>query len=176
MIGSRTTAWAVAAVVLLVSVGSCAPTPEPDEPTTAAVWSGTRTEYMQALVECLSEQGWEARVETDPVTGLTVAADTPEVSDHDRFVADSEECVASLPQQPEPSTDAELRQMYDNLVARYECIRDEGYEPAAPPSFDSWLETFRADQEAPWDPFAGLGDSQRVPAAQLCPIDADAWW
>lgn len=176
MIRSRPIARSVAALVLLVSSGSCALTPEPDEPTTTAVWSGTRTEYMQALVACLSEQGWDAKVETDPVAGLTIAADTPEASDHDRFVADSEECVASLPQRPEPSTDAELSQMYDNLVARYECIRDGGYAPVAPPSFDAWLETFRANQEAPWDPFEGLDDSQRVPAAQLCPIDADAWW
>lgn len=163
--------FAVSLAVLAGCTGEAAPEQE-----TAAEFSGTRTEYMQAQVDCLIELGWDAWVHMDPMAGPIIAADTGGTqAGFDAFAVDSDECEAALPAMPEPQSEAEFREMYDNLVERYECVIEAGYEPNPPPAFETWLESLDGDS-TPWGSFDGLEDRQMLDAAEACPADPDAWW
>jgi hypothetical protein len=72
--------------------------------------------------------------------------------DPKQAMAEWEKCTALLPS-PRILTDAEIRKVYDRWVGEYSCLVGLGYQPDSPPSFETFLATWKT---GPWDPTFGV--------------------
>lgn len=171
--GGRLAAIAVAVVVLAVS-GCSWTTPGPSTPGQRPTFSGTVSEYVRVLADCLNKAGVNASVETGP--DGRARADFPATSreelERNREVID--DCKARLPAQPSPKTDADFKLMYDHLVAQSRCIKNEGYEVPQVPSWQSFLDAVRADR-LEWEPVSLVPDTLMDSLRKKC-VDAESWW
>lgn len=139
------------------------------------MFAGTRTEYVQAMVECMKGRGVSARFEVSPEGGPSVAVDSAATGkDEDPGQVAWEECTAALPSRPEPGTDADYRAMYDKRVTETRCVQELGHEAPPVPSWQSFLEVARA-QQVEWDPTALVPDQLRSSVRRTC-TDQDSWW
>src|SRR5690625_3739908 len=94
-----------------------------------AEFAGTRTEWVELVVACLTDAGWQVRVSADPTSGRAVLEAQVTREQEGAYEAAYDACVEEAPQRPVANTDEELRQLYEHEVARYECMVDDGYGP-----------------------------------------------
>lgn len=68
-----------------------------------------------------------------------------------------EECRKLAPEAP-AITDAELKVIYNRWLDERECLRNLGYSPVQPPSFEKFAEDWRSPppESGPWDPLMGV--------------------
>ncbi|MFT4294348.1 MAG: hypothetical protein QM582_02925 [Micropruina sp.] len=139
------------------------------------VFVGTRTEYMRAMVDCLKSRGVEAYVEVgvegDPMIKMRIHSR----QDVDAQVQIHDECEAVLPKEPEPTTDADFRQMYEHKLAEIACVKKEGYEVPRTLSWQVFLEQAKA-QNLDWDPTSEVPEQLRTSVRKTCNTDPDRWW
>lgn len=167
----------VAGLLLLTACGGQTDPSPSVPPDSGVVFSGTRTEYQRTIFECVQDAGWDVRLEgsTDG-TGLSMIVDGLDTQEQIiAFNTKLDECKAQLPPIPEPQTEDEIREFYDNRVAQHGCLVQAGFAPTEPPSFQTFLETYRAGT-LDWEPVYTLAESQVSPALKACPPDGDAWW
>lgn len=143
-------------------------------PSQRPTFVGTVSEYTQALVDCLKKAGVNASVETGPDGRAQAKFPATSRAELDRNNKAIDDCQAMLPAKPEPRIDADFKLMYDHLREQSQCVKDEGYDVPRVPSWQSFLETARADR-LDWDPVAlvpeGLWDQVR----KKC-VNQETWW
>ncbi len=140
------------------------------------MFAGTRTEWTQAMAACMQQKGVRATFRIDDEGAPTIEVNDP----GDNGSEDSpgqiawNTCRDELPARPEPTSDADFKLMYDNLVAQSKCVQKEGYEVPPVPSWQSFLEQAQA-RNIDWDPTSRVPDQLRSSARKAC-IDQDKWW
>lgn len=158
-------------------VGAPAPGASPTGPAQVQVFSGTRTEYQRAVYGCLEDAGWVITEIPSP-EGTGVAVEVDGLSEPGRSEAFSEDqlaCTQSLPPIPEPESDEDVQEMYSHAVARLDCLVAAGMSSAQPPSFQAYLDSFRAGT-LDWDPLNTVPAEQQEAALAQCAPDPNAWW
>ncbi len=163
-------------VAACVIVTGCVTSATPSgSPSTPSVFVGTRTEYMQAVVQCLVKKGVSARFEVAEDGTPRVAMPATTKAQIDRNNAAQEECRKELPPTPDPTTDADFREFYAHLNAEAACVRQEGYETAPAPSFQKFLESARGTG-IDWDPFRDVPPQLVDSVRAKCQTDPNKWW
>lgn len=108
----------------------------------------SRAAHLQHLA-CLEDKGFPGTMNPDGsfTTGVNPAQ-------RQAFDAAWRECEQQLDYgvADDPFTDAELRWLYDQNVAAYECLKEQGYDPPEPVSFDVYAHDMAAGTP-PWSPF-----------------------
>lgn len=151
--------------------------PEPQE-----YWQGTRTEFTQAIHDCVLERGWQVNTTTDPITReLRVEVHGLDTRDDLlAFSADSEACKESLPPIRWPETDTEYALWYENWIGRYDCMVEAGLQMLPAPSLQAWTELQRfgdGHEDATYLILGVEGDPGLwARAVSACPPDPDAFW
>lgn len=118
------------------------------------------SDYGDVLAECAREQGFGAQAMPD---GGVKYDTVPE----DQILAFEEaiyRCEVAYPTHPrffEPWSDERVRATYDYVVNELvACLEAEGYPVAeAPPSFDTYLADFRAEDRLAWNPYSTSVDA-----------------
>lgn len=166
-------------VPLLLFGAGCSAAASPSPPTSASerpVFAGTKTEWTQAMATCMQKKGVKATFRVDGEGVPTVEVNDPndrgDGTSPGRIAWDT--CQDELPVRPEPTSDADFKVMYDNLVAQSKCVQDEGYEIPPVPSWQSFLEQARA-KDVDWDPTLRVPVQLRALARKAC-VDQDKWW
>lgn len=145
------------AVVMAVLITGCSPTSSPDS---TGVESGLISidEGYPPHVRCMIESGFRLVSVDEPEadygsTGYEFESDLPQ----EEALRILRECRELAPDPP-PITNDELRVIYDRWVKERDCLRDLGYVPAEPPSFEKFAEDWRSPppESGPWDPLAGV--------------------
>lgn len=179
--GVRRLRGAGPAIVLVVGLlAACDGQTDPAPPAPAdagEVFAGTRTEYQRTVFGCIEESGWDVRLEdsTDG-TGLAIVVEGLNTQEQiTSFNAQLEDCKAQLPPIPEPQTEDEIREFYDHRMAQHACLVEAGFAPTEPPSFQVFLDEYRAGT-LHWDPVYTLAESEIASALAACSPDGDAWW
>ena len=82
------------------------------------------------------------RVETGPGPEADEAAEEAEAA-----------CLEVVGPHPTraPRSEEELDQLYDLSVEKYDCLVQQGYRPAEPPTREKWLAEYSSGNA--WDPF-----------------------
>ncbi|MFT4294347.1 MAG: hypothetical protein QM582_02920 [Micropruina sp.] len=140
------------------------------------VFTGTRTEWTQALAVCMQKKGVKATFRLNSEGAPVVAVDDPsdkgQESSPGRVAWNA--CLAELPEAPEPRNDTDFRAMYDHLIAQTKCVQKEGYDVPRVPSWQSFVEQARA-KDVDWDPTSRVPEGLRSSVRKAC-IDQDKWW
>lgn len=171
--------WLVAGLslpILLLNAG-CSSVPAPTlsaSPSQRPMFSGTKTEWTQAMVACMQKKGVKATFKVDDEGAPTVEVNDSTSGDSSAGQAAWNACRDELPARPEPKSDADFKVMFDNLVAQSKCVQGEGYEVPPTPSWQSFLEQARA-KSIDWDPTSRVPEQLRSSARKAC-IDQDKWW
>lgn len=179
---ARILGWSAGLVLLLPLLVSCSSDDSESADDTASItpasefYQGTRRERQMEMYECLVAAGYEMEIEEATGDGTGYGFRTQPDTDPEEFVDAAEACSAALLPAPFPQTDEEVREMYDHVVESYECLVAAGFTPDAPPSFQSFLDDYRAS-DVDYDPYAqGISYMDQAAAYEACPRDDDAWW
>lgn len=163
------------AALAVVVVGCAAPNESLSiTPSSRATFSGTRTEYAQAMVPCLQKKGIAARFNVDDGGVPGVAMQSSGHAQNQQNLAVYDECAAELPAQPDATTDADFKVMYQHLVDQTSCVQQAGYDTPQVPSWQSFLEDAHA-KNIDWDPTILVPVASRDSVRKSC-IDQDRWW
>lgn len=108
-----------------------------------------------AAYQCLLDQGWDVTIDWDG----GIAADSssiPEaqVSIYEQAVID---CYTPIDDAILAMSEAEIAEVYLDELKTRECLISEGYNVGAPPSEQTYVDTF---QTAPWSAWADAQISQ----------------
>ena len=143
----------------------CSDSTSTSQARTESTVSATDLEIDRAMVECLRQAGYNARLasEEDPNVDRGVLWDSPdEQAAEARAVYEScEERLIEegiLPSR-EPPTDAQLSEMYDEQVAIRECLEGQGYRTSQPPSREAYVQS----------------DGDWLVYLELAELDKDEW-
>ena len=155
-------------LTVLVSVGLTACAPGGRQPVlTPPAADLPPSPLGEKMVRCIQDEGWEAELTWDGgVVGPEMPTDQTSIW---REVADAcqkETGYGDLAQ----LTDTQIRELYGQEVAEYECLVEQAKSPAEPPSEQGYIDTFRtADQ------YYAIKDVQATPELmRLCP--APTWF
>ena len=137
----------------------------------AAPFDGTASEWSEAMVACLQQEGWEASIpDGTPAGGFD--SGPVEVSQEEQYQEDFERCQGSTGQLVEIQSVADLQRRYDLLVEQHACLVSEGYEVSAPPTFQTFLDAFNANGDtSAYYPLAELQSDESVRAETACPLE-----
>lgn len=107
-------------------------------------------DFMLAVVACLQEKGYRARIDD---SGSGILFETP--VDPSMASADSRACAEAIDparlEPPPPLTAEQAEQLYRYVVAQTECMRRLGYPVSEPPPFQVFV-----DSDAAFDPYVDL--------------------
>lgn len=148
---------------------------EPDEGVTAP--NAQDVADFEATVACMRDRGWEIVV--DDNSDGTFGFGAPGISEDQftAYTADVEDCTRlnSHIKSLDDYTDEEWETAYDKTVESAECLRGQGYDIPATPSFQAWKESYYAgDGSQQWVPWGFVpvpsmsGDEARALEA-ICP-------
>jgi hypothetical protein len=120
----------------------------------------TLSEQPPLVVACLEEQGFDAETSPDGQgVRITSVSEQMAAVHLAQYVCDAKYPVT--PRELQPLDDAQRRTTYTYLTTTLtRCLRDHGYEVAAPPSLETFLATY---DTAPWNPW----DTVMVPAKRF---------
>ena len=121
----------------------------------------------EKLVRCMQEAGWEARVDWN---GAVVSPEM-HTSQVDQWMEAQRICAdeTKFGDLSQLST-SQIRELYTQELAEYECLLEQSMHPPAPPSEQSYLDSFgTADQY-----YAIKGTVATPELMQLCP--APTWF
>ena len=138
----------------LLALASCGGGEDDDagggtEPSPSDIGAGDFAVVMQ---RCMAEKGFTVEIMDDG--GISSDVPTEQISQRD---AAMEACTSEhgFDQPPEPLTDAQLSELYDDLVEVKECLEEAGHEVDDPPSLQSFVDS----QGAAWHPYDSLDPS-----------------
>lgn len=155
-------------LICLSTVGLTACTPNGQTPASTSPAADLPSSPLgEKMVRCIQDEGWEAELSWDGgVVGPEMPTDQTSIW---REVADAcqkETGYGDLGQ----LTDTQIRELYSQEVAEYECLMEQGRNPASPPSEQGYIDTFRtADQY-----YAIKGVQATPELMRLCP--APTWF
>lgn len=143
----------------LVILGACSNGAETEDRSSelrdvAATSLNAEADRVALEAACVRERGYAAWA--DGVVLFVDSGSEKNSDDADRAVA---ECVELVDEQyPRLETDTWSSEtarveLYSGYLETWECLREQGYELATPPSLDSWLESWDA---RPWNPYREL--------------------
>lgn len=117
--------------------------------------SGTDQNFAADMAACLKESGWEVEVGPDNSVNIQLREDQA-----DAYDAANEACSESLgyDEEPEPLTDAQMKRLYQGLLALSGCLSDKGHEVRDIPSEQAFIDG------AVFDPYGELRDPARADA------------
>lgn len=181
--GARVSLAAFSGAVLSIAVISgctseASPTEPADEagvslpPLVGAEFTGTLTEWTEAMVACLNSAGWSASIpEGTPPGGFDV--DDPGIAQEEVYRADLESCMfEEVGEWVEIRSESDLRNRFDALVVQAECLIEAGYEITGPPSFQAYSDAFNTQGDtSSFLPLAQLRGDDAVAGQQLCPFE-----
>lgn len=169
-----------AALLVPLVLIACTATP-PDEPAAdsdvrlppgpSVEFEGEIDAWSVAMVDCLVDAGWDARLDGEPGEGGLYVED-PGPAQEDQYRADLTECLTVKVGEPvEISSEADLRDRYDRLVEQTACLQEAGYPISEPPSYQSYRDAFEAqgDTSSFW-PLGEIGGEDGRIAASQCPF------
>ena len=146
-----------ALVVIALLVTACSATNPPDSAETEGGVISVDKGYPPH-VRCMIENGFSLSSVDEPEagygsTGYEFESDLPQKE----ALRVLEECRRLAPE-PSPITDSELRVIYNRWVEERGCLRELGYTPVQPPSFEKFAEDWRSPppESGPWDPLMGV--------------------
>lgn len=130
--------------------------PEGVDGTTAATAEPSKTsrvhdqeiiaEYNDQLVTCYKDHGVTVTVVGDHWE-LDKGGDTAQVFQI------MQDCTDELgPPSLRPADEADARHMYELVLRQARCLSNLGFDVSDPPSEDSWVDTFLAE-DPPWTPY-----------------------
>lgn len=170
------------AVLSIAAISGCtgevSPTEPADEagislpPLVGAEFTGTLTEWTEAMVACLNSAGWSASIpEGTPPGGFDV--DDPGMAQEEAYRADLENCMfEEVGEWIEIRSESDLRNRFDALVAQAECLTEAGYAITGPPSFQAYLDAFNTQGDtSSYFPLAQLRADDAVVGQRLCPFE-----
>lgn len=171
-----------AAVLTIAAMAGCTGDVSPPEsvdegaisvpPLAGAEFTGTLTEWSEAMVACLNSAGWTASIpDGTPPGGFDV--DDPGAAQEEAYRADLEHCLfEEVGEWVEIRSESDLRNRFDALVAQAECLNEAGYEISDPPSFQAYLDAFNTQGDtSSYLPLAQLRGDDVVAGQQLCPFE-----
>lgn len=122
--------------------------------------------------QCMEERGF---VVTRFPNGESQIASPPGPDGEENLLRNWEECddLAGFPE-PVVFSDEDLSRMYDLQLERGECLRAKGWEPAEPPSRQTYIEHYKflqqgGSEEPPYDPAMDLPPAEANAARDACP-------
>ncbi len=116
----------------------------------------------------------DASVDTGPDGRAQAAFPATSREELERNSKVMDDCRATLPEKPEPKTDADFRLMYDHLVGQSRCIKSEGYDVPPVPSWQSFLDAVRGDR-LDWEPMALVPEGLWNEVRKKC-VNPETWW
>jgi len=99
------------------------------------------------IVACVKERGFSAEL----VEGFGIYIEGPQLEAAEEAKNLCRDEIDARYADPPPLSDREL---YNALVESVGCIREQGIELTAPPTFDAWVESSRI-----WTPYGEIPDS-----------------
>lgn len=117
--------------------------------------------YAPSMKACLKEKGFEVSILPDGGIESKVAPEQQEA-----FLSARQECLDELGYGgPPPSLDpGVLILIYEERIATRECLADEGYSMAEPPTQETFV-----DSGGAWDPFEDVPPGSQDAARAACP-------
>lgn len=163
--------------VLVLTLAGCSAGAQPTggPPSTEAVFSGTRSEYTQAMADCLKRLGLDASVAELPDGSTAWQLPAKDQAQVDRNMDAIDKCQAELPTPPEPQNEHDFRVMYDHLLEQSQCVSDAGYDVPPVMSWPAFLEAGHA-HDIDWDPTALVPAQLQESVRTTCGTDPDLWW
>jgi len=162
----------------MAGCGSNAPASETAEPTFASQAGPTSAaepspdgqfdveSYILAMVSCLRDAGWDAEV-VPPGDGIKVnsVAEGQGAAYREAF----DVCNQRVGPAPtgRPPTEAELRDLYAQLLAVRDCLIAAGFEVSEPQSEDAFVEGYTSGGS--WDPYRDIDTASFDRAIEACP-------
>ncbi|MGJ8720684.1 MAG: hypothetical protein ACSHW9_02455 [Salinibacterium amurskyense] len=139
--------------------------PVPLDPTpTVQPSDGDYQHSLERYDECMRSDGWTG---VDSPTGTIFGAPTEQ---KDAFLASEERCTTESGLDPGPVPDitgASLEAGYSSLLNMRECLVTNGFEIAAAPTFQRFVELAGA-----WSPYESLSGIDQIQKAEaFCPQD-----
>jgi hypothetical protein len=139
----------IAVFGLAAVLAACSVNPFNPEPTSP--YRQSLQDFMAALVGCMQEKGYSARL-VDQGEGMQIYGATNRL----KAKADQEACTLQLDprrlEPPPPRTRAQWEASYRYLIAQTECMREAGYPVSSPPPLDEYV----ASHGAAFDPYGDL--------------------
>ncbi|QAV70706.1 hypothetical protein ESZ53_09830 [Salinibacterium sp. UTAS2018] len=163
---ARSLASGVLLIGLVIRLGACTQSDQTELDATPAM-RPTDDDYQRALErydECMRADEWTG---VDSPTGTIFGAPTAQ---KDAFLASEERCTTESGLDPDPApdiTDASLEAGYSSLLDMRECLVTNGFEIAAAPTFQRFVELAGA-----WSPYESLSGIDQIQKAEaVCPQD-----
>lgn len=102
--------------------------------------------YYPRLADCMTDNGFPTSY--DPAEGAMIVQ-----GDIDDAALAEDDCRKELGPEPtrEPLTPDELNRLFDLKVGAYECLVEQGFGPAQPPTREQWLGDYASGNA--WEPF-----------------------
>lgn len=106
----------------------------------------------EAVAACLAEKGFpDAIVGEDGSVGYS-----PQEAQRDLYQAAMDSCLSSVcPECGHRPSDAKLKRLYYLQIEARECLAAEGYPTSAPPTVQTFYDTYGTD--AQWAPWGEIG-------------------
>lgn len=143
-----------------------------DPPPVQLVRFTTTTEWPLAMVDCLANEGFAARVTQGGVAPIDLAQEQAAAYNLATYVCSARYYIDPRTQLPLPRVRAELQYRYwADVVA--DCVRSLDLDPGQPPSLEVWLDQYYVNPP-PWDPFTEAGSTEAAlnRIYEECPRDA----
>lgn len=124
-------------------------------------------EWARAQVACLDEAGYAAEVNQGGVRMPQVPQEQGQALNRAIYICNARYPLDPRANMPLPRIRAEMQ--YDYLISEVRhCVEDLGYDVDDPPSMETWLGAYYAD-EPTWDPFAAV--VQQAGEADVAALD-----
>lgn len=147
----RLAALALASAASLLLLTSCAGGSDESAPTEGSADVQDLDNWGENMEKCLLDKGWE--IEMLPDGGINV---TVPKGQEDSYDADYKACEESFGYDTPPVySDEEVREIYKQVVATAECLTEQGQDPGAPPSEQTFVEQVQSGPGG-WDPYSEL--------------------
>ena len=178
----RTRLGILAVAIFLAGCADNAPSDTPSY--TPPAWFSQQVQQREAhaaaLQGCMDRKGWDVTVTEEG----GVEEHFSDMAEFNAMMADMIACRGELglpTGDPPPLTESQAREMYQHAVETWECLRNEGFALAAPPSEDAFVEQILnlgqdGDYGGLWLPWADpalplreMTDAQYEELGRTCP-------
>jgi hypothetical protein len=164
----------------LLALGACtAAEPPPSTWPEGEYWTGTKSEYAAAMVDCLLETYEGVELVPGALGDLEVKMPDREYLQGE-VIAAYEACMGTVPPVYWQTTEADFRVTYEKWIDLYDCMVEAGFEMSEPvPSFEVWwvsvTEGLGLASNTPAPLVLGGRDEVRRAHFQ-CHLDPEEWW